>query len=106
MEETGPGVSVVEEVEESVARQILLALSTFRYFFTCEEVEIVYLSACSAVVEEELDEWGREVGGKGQTAYLHLFFPDHLGFFPASEWKGASVSIVTRTSISCLGPVI
>ena len=56
-EDTKPGVTVVEEDEGSAARQILPALSTFCYFLTVEEGEILYLSASLAVVEEDLDEW-------------------------------------------------
>ena len=62
-EETGLGVTVVEEEEGSAARKILPPLLTFRYFLTFEEGEILYLSASLAVVEEEIDEWGRGWGG-------------------------------------------
>ena len=103
LEETEPGVTVVEEDEGSVTPQIFPALSTFRYLLTFEEGEIMYLLASLTVLEEELYKWGRGVGGKGQTASLHHIFPDHLGGFPASGWTGASVSRVTRTSISRLG---
>ena len=56
---------MVEEDEGSAANQILPALSTFHYFLTFKEGEIFYLSTSLAVVEEDLDEWGREVGGEG-----------------------------------------
>ena len=54
LEETEPGVTVVEEDEGSAAPQILPALSTFRYFWTFGKGEIMYLLASLAVVEEEL----------------------------------------------------
>ena len=103
LEETEPGVTVVEEDEGSVTPQIFPALSTFRYLLTFEEGEIMYLLASLAVLEEEIDKWRRGVMGKVQTAYIHHLFPDHLGGFPASIWTGASVSRVTRTSILRLG---
>ena len=56
MEETEPGVTVVEEDEGSAAPQILPALSTVRYLLTFQDGQIMYLSASLAVVEEELDE--------------------------------------------------
>ena len=52
LEETEPGVTVVEEDEGSAARKILPALSTLRYFLTFEEGDILYLSASLEVVEE------------------------------------------------------
>ena len=65
MVETKPGVTVVEEDEGSAAPQILSALLAFPYFLTFKEGEIMYLSASLAVLEEDLDEWGRGVGEKG-----------------------------------------
>ena len=55
MEETEPGVTVVEEDDGSAAHQILPALSTLHYFLTFEKGDILYLSASLEVVEEELD---------------------------------------------------
>ena len=60
MEETELGVTVVEEDEGIAARQNLSSLSTSLYLLTFEEGKILYLSASLEVVEEELDEWGRE----------------------------------------------
>ena len=96
-------MTVVEEDEGSAAPQILPAFLTFRYLLMFWEGEIMYLSASLAVVEEEIDMWGKGVERKGQTASLHHHYPDHMGDFLASGWTAASVANVTRTSISLPG---